>query len=128
MKGFGKELISNRRDLSASSRKKVELALAIHAQGNIKKAIIEYKQIISSGIKDPRVYSALGAISLENTEINQAIKYNLKSIDINPKYIHGYLNLGVIFFQIGNYDEAEKHTRQAIMIDPKSPQAYLNLG
>ena len=128
MKGFGKELIGNRRDLSSSSRKKVELALAMHAQGNIKQAIIEYKQIISSGLEDPRVYSALGLISLKNSEIKQAIKYNLKSIDINPQYIHGYLNLGVIFFQIGNYDEAEKHTKQAIMINPKSTQAYLNLG
>ena len=62
MKGFRKKSVSNRKDLSSSSRKKVELALAIHAQGNIKKAIIEYKQIISLGIEDPRVYSALGLI------------------------------------------------------------------
>ena len=62
MKGFGKKSDRNERDLSSSSQKKVELALAMHAKGNIKQAIIEYKQIISLGIEDPRVYSALGLI------------------------------------------------------------------
>ncbi len=128
MKGFGKELVRNGEELNSSSRKKIESALAIHAQGKIKQAIIEYQQLIKSGIEDPRVFSALGLISLQNSDIKQAIKYNLKSLDINPKYIHGYLNLGVIFCQIGNYDKAEVYTKKALKIDPKITQVYLNLA
>ena len=128
MKGFGDKLDIHIREMSSSSIKRIESALAMHAQGNIKQAIIEYKRIIKSGIEDPRIYSALGFISLKNADIKQAIKYNLKSIDINPSYINGYINLGVIFSQIGNHLEAEKYTRKALDFDSKKTQIYLNLG
>jgi len=68
VKGFGKESVSHGRGLSSSSKKKIELALAIHAKGNIKQAIIQYKNLIKSGIEDERIYSALGFISLKNSQ------------------------------------------------------------
>ncbi len=128
MKGFGKEFSHKERKLNASSIKKIEYALAIHAKGDIKQAVIHYNQIIRSGIEDPRIYSALGLISLQNSEIEKAIKYNLKSIAINPKYAPGYSNLGALFCQIGNYDQAEQHIREAIKINPMVAKSFLNLG
>ena len=83
--------------------KKVDYALAIHAKGNIKQALIYYNQIIRSGIEDPRVYSALGFISLQNFN-DIAIKTYVDNVrDVNkaeatklqknnqPKYVPGFL-------------------------------------
>lgn len=108
--------------------KKVDYALAIHAKGNIKQALIYYNQIIRSGIEDPRVYSALGFISLQKSEIEKAIKYNLKSIAISPQYAPSHSNLAVLFCKKGNYDQAEKHIREAIKINPIIAKSFLNLG
>ena len=128
MKGFGKEFNQKKKRSNASSIKKVDYALAIHAKGDIKQALIHYNQIIKSGIEDPRVYSALGFISLQNSEIEKAIKYNLKSIAINPKYAPSYSNLGTLFCQIGNYNQAEKYIREAIKINPMVSRSFLTLG
>lgn len=127
MKGFGKDNHKERKP-NASSIKKVDYALAIHAKGDIKQALFYYHQIIKSGIEDPRVYSALGFISLQNSEIGKAIKYNLKSISINPKYASGYSNLGTLYCKIGNYNQAEKYIREAIKINPKVSRLFLTLG
>ena len=128
MKGFGKEFSNKAKKSNDSLIKKVDYALAIHAKGNIKQALIYYNQIIRSGIEDPRVYSALGFISLQNSEIEKAIKYNLKSIAISPQYAPGHSNLAVLFCQKGNYDQAEKHIREAIKINPIVAKSFLNLG
>ena len=128
MKGFGKESSHKDKLLNITLSRKVEIALALHAKGETDKAYIFYSQIIRAGIEDPRVYSALGFIALQNSEIEKAIKYNLKSISINHKYAPGYLNLGVIYCQLGQFEEAEKNTRKAIKIDPKNIQSILNLG
>lgn len=128
MKGFGKEFNQKERKSNAYSIKKVDYALAIHAKGDIKQAIIHYNQIIKSGIEDPRVYSALGFIALQNSEIEKAIKYNLKSIAINPKYAPGYSNLGTLFCQTGNYNQAEKYIREAIKINPTVSRSFLTLS
>ncbi len=128
MKGFGKVSSDEEKRLKIRLARKIEKALALHSKGAIDKAYIQYNQIIRSGIEDPRVYSALGLIALQNSEVEKSIKYNLKSIAINNKYLAGYLNLGVIYCQIGNYEEAEKNTRKAIKIDPRNTQSILNLG
>ena len=128
MKGFGKEFNQKERKSNASSIKKVDYALGIHAKGDIKQAIIHYNQIIKSGIEDPRIYSALGFISLQNSEIKEAIKYNLKSIAINPKYAPGYSNLVTLFFKIENYNQAEKYIRESIKLNPKDSKLFLTLG
>ncbi len=128
MQGFGHIEGSKREGMKASSNKLVNLALEHHAKGNISKALNLYNQIITEGIEDPRVYSGLGLIALQDSRIDAALKYNLKSISIAPYYSPAYSNASVILAKKGKLMEAEKYIRKAIAINPKSPHAYLNLA
>tara|TARA_B100000700_G_scaffold302717_1_gene373348 strand:- start:1892 stop:3574 length:1683 start_codon:yes stop_codon:yes gene_type:complete len=126
VKGFGKK--QNKNQIKCSDENLIKVALDFHAKGKINDALINYKKIINSGIEDPRVYCGMGLIVLQNKKIDQAIKYNLKAVGLDPKYSNAYSNLGLIFCQIGNFDEAEKYLRKAISIDSKDAKLFLNLG
>ena len=61
-------------------------------------------------------------------QIDEAIKYYLKSIELNPNYADSYINLGSIMQERGQLDEAIKNYEKALQLRPQDATANYNLG
>ena len=57
----------------------------------------------------------------------EAKKYTLKAIQLNPKYDVPYFNLGLIFTGLEKLKESEEAFKKAIQLNPNNANAYSNL-
>jgi tetratricopeptide (TPR) repeat protein len=64
----------------------------------------------------------------ETGQLDEAITYYKKAIQINPTYADTFNNLGLALQEKGQIEEAELAFNQAIKIDPDYAYAYYNLG
>ena len=124
-----KNLTTNTHAPSTTSPKQLIIqALKFHSQGNILEAAKYYKNIISQGFKDPRVFSNYGVILKNLGKLKEAEIATRKAIELNPNYADAHSNLGIILKDLGKLKEAEIATRKAIELNPDFVNAHLNLG
>jgi len=64
----------------------------------------------------------------ENKEFNSAVIYYTKAIELDPKYVNGYILRGVAYDALKKYPEAIADYTKAIELDPKKADAYYNRG
>ena len=73
-------------------------------------------------------YNDLGLDFQEKGQLEEALAYFQKAIDINPEYEEGHANLGNILLLKGRLDDSLFQYRKALEINPKDPEAYYDLG
>lgn len=81
--------------------------------------------------KSPDSFSAnnnLGEVLLKKGQLDEAISYFRKTIQLNPTLDVAYLNLGVSLYEKGILNEAIVCFQKAIQLNPNYPGAYNNLG
>jgi len=78
--------------------------------------------------KNPRYLNALGTISLNKNDIDNALYYFRKSLVINPNLAASQANIGNIFFQQSLFDSAKSYYEQAIRNGLSDPQLYNQLS
>lgn len=76
--------------------------------------------------KVPQAYFSLGTVFLEKEELDSAIGYYSKSLELNPKYVEAYENRGYIFEKMGRFYEAASDYSKSIDLRPSRYQAYYN--
>ena len=76
-------------------------------------AVAEQRAILAKDPSNSRAYFALGTLSHFQGEIEQAMEYFRKAIDLNPADAAPHLSLGRILAVRGDYAEAWKHARTA---------------
>lgn len=81
-----------------------------------------YNAPLNVGIYYGKRYSA----THEKADIDLAIKYLEKSVEINPKNASAFSNLGTAYSRIGNNDLAIKKYEEALKVDPNHKEALLN--
>lgn len=70
----------------------------------------------------------LGTIHSNNKDLEKALFYYTKAVEINPGLNNIWNNLGFIYQQKGNHQEAEKIFSKIIKDEPESPLPYNNRG
>jgi tetratricopeptide (TPR) repeat protein len=73
-------------------------------------------------------WAKLGLLSGLQGDIDAAINYNLKALDINPLFPDARFNLGLAYQFQGNFNKAIEQYSDAIRLKPDHAQAYNNLG
>lgn len=76
-------------------------------------AVAEQRAILAKDPNNAKAYFALGTLSHFQGEIEQAIHYYQKSIELNPSDAAAHLSVGRIHAVRREYTEAWKHARAA---------------
>jgi len=77
---------------------------------------------------NPDLLYKIGTLYFDNNQLEEAIKYFKKVLEIVPEHKLALFNLGNAYTRLGNYEEAVKYWRQVISIDPNFTRAHYNLG
>ncbi len=77
---------------------------------------------------NPDLLYKIGTIYFDNNQLEEAIKYFKRVIQLVPEHKLALFNLGNAYTRLGNYEEAIKYWRQVISIDPNFTRAHFNLG
>ena len=57
-----------------------------------------------------------------------ALKYYMKCIEVNPKYHSAYYNMAIVYKRQNNLDQAINWYKKAIEVNPRYSYAYNNLA
>ena len=74
------------------------------------------------------LYNLLGAVSVNQKNLDKAVVNYKKSIKINPEYAEGHNNLGSTLYKLEKFNESIESYQRAIKIKPNFAEAYNNLG
>ena len=75
-----------------------------------------------------QAWAKLGLLSGLQGDINTAVDYNLKALNIYPIFPDACFNIGLAYQLQGNLDKAVEQYFKAIQLKPDYAQAYNNLG
>jgi len=73
-------------------------------------------------------YGNLGVALVQKGQVDEAIVYYQKALEIKPDYAEAHSNLGTALLQKGQVDEAIAHCEKALEIEPDFADAHGNLG
>jgi tetratricopeptide (TPR) repeat protein len=74
------------------------------------------------------IYDHMALCSFSLNTFDEAKKYYLKALEINPNAFEIYNNYGLFLKKIDHYDEAEKIFKKGLEINPLSPDLHFNLS
>lgn len=97
-------------------------------EGNIDKAIEEYKKALKVYDDNAYLYNNMGISYYKKGDFEKALECYKKSIKISPNFAIVHNNIGVLYDGIGNIKDAIKEYKKAIEIRPNYAEAYKNLG
>ncbi|MCP3101633.1 tetratricopeptide repeat protein [Myxococcus sp. K15C18031901] len=78
--------------------------------------------------KDPSLYNLLGMIYLKQEDRGRALAQFQKAVQLDEKFVPGYLNLGALALSYRDYAGAERAFTRATELEPGSPEARLYLA
>ncbi len=105
------------------------LAVLFDQEGNVDRAIVEYRAALETGVRDPRVHLNLGNALARTGRIDEARDQYQEVLRIAPDYEATVrTNLGVIAAQQENWTEAIRQFKEALTLDPAQPNALVGLG
>ena len=74
------------------------------------------------------IYNSLGLVAKIEKQFDRAIKYFLKSLDINSDCHEAHNNLALCYKKQGNLDDAQKHLETACTLSPEDESLHYNLA
>ena len=114
--------------ISADHATKEREATTLMNQGKIKEAEVLYRELISAGGTNHRVYGNLAVICGMQGKTNECIELLRKVLEIKAGDPDVHNNLANALLTKGNLIEAINSYRKAIELNPKDPEIYYNLG
>jgi tetratricopeptide (TPR) repeat protein len=98
-------------------------------QGEINKAIEEYKQVITLAPDSPIGYNELAYHYAESeTNLDKGLEYALKATTLAPKEASILDTLGWVYFKKENYNKAIESLKSAVESRPNAPTIRFHLG
>ncbi len=107
---------------------------SLYANGNYSEALEKYLSAEECGVDDfekEKLCSCIGNCYFKLGDYENSIEYHLKSLEEDPEYFDGWVNLGVAYRQSGDNDRAMSCYETALNYDPEngaSVQLYVSLG
>ncbi len=86
------------------------------------------KRLQEAREKDPQYQYALGAFHLNNNNLDEAVKYFRRALNLDPRHFQSLNGLGLAYSINGNFAEAEKSFLKCLEISPGFVEARNNLG
>lgn len=106
----------------------------LYSDGNYTEALNNFLAADESGLKffkQEELYSCIGNCYLKMEDYDNSIEYQLRSLEANPEYFDGWVNLGVAYRKSGNNEKALTCYEVALNYDPKTVESgplYISLG
>ena len=88
----------------------------------------ESNQFIKDNLDEGKMFFKMGTSAAESEQLQKALLYYGKSIDVNPFHIKTHNNIGAVFIMGHYYKLAKKHLELAIVLEPDNSYALNNLG
>lgn len=87
-----------------------------------------WQTTVDISYKSPMAHNESGLFYQQKGEVNKAITFFKKAIELDPNWINAYNNLGNIYSDVGKKEEAIALYKKVIEINPYDRDAYYNLG
>jgi predicted TPR repeat methyltransferase len=97
------------------------------AQGDFSQASKTFEQILSFDPKQFEALSNLGNTYLQQRQLNKALHYYLRSIEVQGNF-EAYYNLGIIYMYKDQHQDAIDYFKQALVKKPNDINTHTNLG
>ena len=78
--------------------------------------------------KDPKYQYNLGLFYLNQSNVDEAIKYFNKSLSLDPRFYQAWNMLGLAHASKGHLDESVKAYKKCLEINPQYSEVHNNLG
>ena len=114
--------------LSPQMEEKHKEGITYIDNGEYKKALDCFKQILSKEPNASKVYNDLGLVYIKLGRSDEAIKAWLKALSLDPKFIMSRYNLIRAYIDKREYDRAISNLKVIIRQDPRQERAYNTLG
>ncbi len=96
-------------------------------QKNFDQAIASFQKALKFSL-NPHSYYFLGLSYQMSGKKDDAQKYYLQAVKVNPNFSMAHNNLGVIYLERKDFPRAISHLTSSISADPKNAFACVNLG
>lgn len=114
-------------DIRSTSKALLNIGQIYALQGDQRKAIETYQQVLEKWPDLADVHEHIGALYLKQGRVDQAVPYILRAIELDPTYVPAYFNLGAIFEAQGQIDDAIAAYRKVLELKPDAMQAQEKL-
>jgi tetratricopeptide (TPR) repeat protein len=96
--------------------------------GELEKAVDEYKQALELEPENVDVLTNLGVVYYNLGRLDEAIAEYLKATEIAPEDADVHSNLAAAYVQTNQLDKALDEYLRAVDLDPSLPEAHFGLG
>jgi tetratricopeptide (TPR) repeat protein len=108
---------------------RTDLASAYFDLGLTDRAEKEYKTaLVEDTSYHDACYYGLGLVFSRRGDLDSAIEYYSKSLEVNPQNESSHLMLGHVYYNKGWYDKAKEEWEKVLEINPKNQEALKLLG
>ncbi len=104
------------------------LGAMYYLNGELEKAVPEYKKALELNPAEPMAHNNLGLIYMRQNHRAEAEKEFIAEIAINPTYDTVYFNLGLLYYSERRAGDAEKAWKKTVELNPEYIEAYKYLA
>jgi Flp pilus assembly protein TadD len=105
------------------------LAVLYEREGNLDRAIAEYRAAAASGVPDPRIHLNLGNALARTGRGEDARREYREVLRLAPDYAAAVRsNLGILAAQAGDWEEAIRQFEECLLEAPRHEQALIGLA
>ena len=92
-----------------------------------RRAIREYEEVIKINPDHARTNLLLGLVYADIGDLDQAVKYTEKALELDPSY-NAYNNLALVYANRADFDKAIDNYEKAMAINPSAFTPYYHMG
>jgi len=78
--------------------------------------------------EDAEILTHIAFIYQSQSKPNDAAKFYMKALTVNPQHLPALVNLGILYSQVNRYEEARQLYERALAVNPRDFQAINNYG
>jgi superkiller protein 3 len=101
----------------------INLSAIYFEQGNLDEGMKYFQQLDKKTLTDSTLFYNIGILFFKNNQIELAIEYLSKSLDLNPKYVDAYYQMGLANLNKGDMEKAKASFAKVIELAPESEKA-----
>lgn len=106
----------------------IQLGIQYGKQGELDKAIAEFKKAMGINPRNSAIYMNLGTAYATKGMFDEAIAAFERAIELKPTAVNAHMNLGLAYFYSGKLGKALGAYKQALMLRPDLVDAYRRMG
>ncbi|HEY86335.1 MAG TPA: tetratricopeptide repeat protein, partial [Chloroflexi bacterium] len=107
---------------------RIEQGIAYYEQGELDKAIVEYKEAIALEPDNPDAHRNLGTVYVDQGKWEEAVAAYEQAISLNPDFGEAYGDMVAAYINLDKLSEAIDAGEKAIELAPDYATAHNNLG